>query len=195
MVKDPLRRHGVRRHDTVIGADAVLRATGSRRDEWFTLLDEQQAAAGDHPSIVARLAEEGVDPWWAHSVAVGYEQARGLRHPGRRADRTFEAAVSRAVAVAPDMAFAWLADAALRSRWLEVEPEVLGATRGRSVRWGWPDGGRVTLRLTALPDGRTRVAVRHRVEHDGRDDGGRMTALEHYWADRLDALRELAAQD
>ena len=185
MVKDPIRRH-----DVVIGDDAVERATGRRREEWFTLLDEQKAAGWEHPRIVACLVDHGVEDWWAQSVTVGYEQARGLRHPGQRADGTFEATTSRTLPVTPDIAFAWLADVAVRSRWLDVEPEVRGMTPGRSIRWAWPDGGRVTVRLTGLPDGRTRVAVQHR----GLDDVERLTALKVYWADRLDVLRELAAQ-
>jgi hypothetical protein len=32
------------------------------------------------------VTEHEVDSWWAQSVTVGYEQARGMRAPGQQSD-------------------------------------------------------------------------------------------------------------
>ncbi|HEY1104861.1 MAG TPA: DUF4287 domain-containing protein, partial [Agromyces sp.] len=66
-----------------VGDDAVQAATGRPRDEWFELLDAADAATWTHKDVATWLvAEHRVDPWWAQSVTVAYEQARGIRRPG-----------------------------------------------------------------------------------------------------------------
>src|SRR6478752_2994115 len=68
-----------------VGDDAVLQATGRPRDDWFELLDAGGAQALTHKEIATVLvARHGVDPWWAQSVTVAYEQARGIRRPGQK---------------------------------------------------------------------------------------------------------------
>ena len=82
-----------------VGDDAVVSATGKTRDEWFALLDAAGAAGWKHQAIATWLArDQGVDPWWAQGVTVGYEQARGIRLPGQRQDGTFEVSVTRTIA-------------------------------------------------------------------------------------------------
>ena len=82
-----------------IGDDAVVSATGKTRDEWFALLDDAGATGWKHQAIATWLArDQGVDPWWAQGVTVGYEQARGIRLPGQRQDGTFEVSVTRTIA-------------------------------------------------------------------------------------------------
>ena len=67
-------------------SDAAVRAATRRTwAEWFTELDAAGAATMRHPAIVAVLAaREELSPWWQQTVAVRYEQARGLRN--RRSD-------------------------------------------------------------------------------------------------------------
>lgn len=179
MVKDPIRSH-----EAVVGAEALLRATGQSREAWFARLDEAGATSWTHGPIASWLVEQGVDPWWAQSVTVGYEQARGMRVPGQRPDGSFEANVTRTLPVPTDEALRWLTEPAARQRWLDVEPELRSATAVRSVRWGWPDGGRVTLQVLPAPGGRTRLSVRHRTA-----DADAVAALKREWSDRLDRLQ------
>lgn len=181
MVKDP-----VRRHETAVGDEAVRRSTGRGREEWFTLLDAAGATEWDHTGIAAWLTEQGVDGWWAQSVTVGYEQARGMRLPGQRADGSFEAGASRTLPVPPDVTMTWLTDPERRRRWLEVEPEVRSATAVRSLRWGWPDGTRVTLQVMPASGGRTRLSAQHSVPDDAA-----VAAAKDAWGTRLDRLRAL----
>jgi hypothetical protein len=180
MIKDPIRPN-----ETAIGDAAVLARTGRGREEWFTLLDAAGALAWAHAGIARWLVEEHtVDPWWAQSVTVGYEQARGLRAPGQRPDGSFEAGASRTYPLPVEQVLRWLADAEQRDRWLDVVPEVRGTPSVRSVRWGWPDGTRVTIHLLGQPGDRTRVSVQHK----GLADAEALPPRKAYWAERLDCL-------
>ncbi|TPW72993.1 DUF4287 domain-containing protein [Schumannella sp. 10F1B-5-1] len=79
--------------------DSVRAATGRTPEEWFALLDAGQATTWGHTRIARRLVDEhGVDGWWAQNLTVRYEQARGLRRPGQKADGTFAASAGRTVA-------------------------------------------------------------------------------------------------
>lgn len=87
----------VRSHARGIPADRVLAATGTTPDDWYAQLDAADGHTIGHTAIAAWLVDAGVDPWWAQSVAIGYEQSRGLRVPGQRSDGTFAVSASRQV--------------------------------------------------------------------------------------------------
>ena len=180
MVKDPIRRH-----EATVGADAVQRSTGRARDEWFALLDDAGAGAWAHGPIAAWLVERGVDGWWAQSITVGYEQARGLRLPGQRPDGAFEANVTRTLPVPTEVTLAWLTDPDRRRRWLDVEPELRSTRAVRSLRWAWPDGSRVTVHVHAAPGDRTRLSVQHRTT-----DADALAELKAAWTGRFDRLQQ-----
>src|SRR5688572_8537736 len=62
-------------------------ATGHGWEHWFGLLDAWGATGRTHTEIARWLSSEhAVAGWWTQSITVGYEQARGLRAPGQRAD-------------------------------------------------------------------------------------------------------------
>ncbi len=185
MVKDPIRRH-----EATVGAEAVLRSTGRSREAWFALLDDAGATSWKHGPIASWLVEQGVDGWWAQSITVGYEQARGMRAPGQRPDGSFEANLTRTLAAPTDVTLGWLTDADRRARWLEVEPELRSTRATTSVRWGWPDGGRVTLHVLAAPGGRTRLSVQHRTQ-----DAAAIPELKRAWSARFDRLQAALEAD
>lgn len=202
-----------RSSEETAGDDKVLAATGRRRAEWFALLDDDGAASQSHGTIAALLMERyGVPGWWAQSVTVAYEQARGLRRPGQRPDGTYEVNVSRTVAASRSEIFAFASDDVARRLWLDGalsevalgdEPvllETVGATAPASVRWRWPatarggsDRGRVILALTDAPDradGTPSGKVRATVQHSRVLDPDDLPALKAFWAERLEALRD-----
>src|SRR5699024_2060959 len=109
-----------RRHDEVIGSEKLARATGRSREEWFELLDAASATGWSHGQIAEWLVtEHDVDGWWAQSITVGYEQARGMRQPGQRPDGTFDANVSKTCAAGAEHVFAQLTEDGLRTAWLD----------------------------------------------------------------------------
>ena len=74
----------------VTDPDALEAATGHDSVHWFALLDAAGAVGLAHRPIVEILQKQGVPDWWCQSITVRYEQERGLRAPGQRADGTFQ---------------------------------------------------------------------------------------------------------
>ena len=65
-----------RRSGHVRGGDP--KGTGKGWDDWFRVLDGWDATSRSHTEIARYVnGEHGVDGWWAQSVTVGYERARG----------------------------------------------------------------------------------------------------------------------
>src|SRR5919199_6695774 len=62
-----------------ISSEAVRAKTGKGWAEWFAVLDKAGAAKWPHKQIASFLHEQECGDWWSQMVAVGYEQARGLR--------------------------------------------------------------------------------------------------------------------
>lgn len=180
-----------RAHEQTVGAEAVQARTGRSRDAWYALLDEAGAQRWSHADIARWLVEQhAVDGWWAQSIAVGYEQARGMRLPGQRADGTFEATASVTLTAHVEHLFTLLTDPGPRSRWLDVEPVEQRTTPPRSVRWHWPDGSRVALRLTPQAGGKVRLAVQHQ-RLTGADQ---VRPAKEAWAARLRSVRDLVSE-
>ena len=177
-----------------VGTDAVARATGKAWDQWLAILDKAGAVAMPHKAIAAMLSEKfGVPPWWSQMVAVGYEQARGLREPHQKADG-FAASASRTVAAGLDRLYGAWADPALRAVWLGRAPiEVKRATDGKSMRIAWKAGGSsVDVNFYPAGAGRSRVQV----EHGKLADEKARAAQKSFWGgalDRLKAMLEKAA--
>ena len=142
-----------------VGDDAVRRATGRDRDEWFALLDEAGAVAWGHREIAEWLVgEQHVDPWWAQSLTVAYEQARGIRRPGQRQDGTFEASVTRTVDLGTEAALRALA--AIVTLQLDVDPLALNLTAKHPTARFPLDGGEFVLASSSpLDDGRSSIGL------------------------------------
>jgi len=185
MVKDPIRSH-----EDVVGETVVRSRTGRGRDEWFALMDIAGAADWTHGVVARWLVDQGVDGWWAQSLAVGYEQARGRRLPGQKADGSFETTTTVTLRADPERVLALLT-APLRTSWLDVEP-VDGSATTRRVHWTWADGSRVTVHLYPVAPDRVRVAV----QHHHVTDGSSLAELNASWTARLARLKaEVGASD
>ena len=96
----------------------VVEATGRGWQDWFAVLDEWEAAKRSHTEIARWLrTDRGVPGWYAQSITVGYERARGLRAPGERPDG-FAVGATRTVAVPVERLFAAFDDEGERARLL-----------------------------------------------------------------------------
>jgi hypothetical protein len=74
-----LFRRGLPPIDPHIEADKVVKETGHQREEWFKLLDEQQAFIWTTKQIIAWLKKRTkLNDWWAESIGVAYVESRGL---------------------------------------------------------------------------------------------------------------------
>ncbi len=177
-----------------VGSDAVARATGRAWDQWLAVLDAAGAAAMPHKAIAKLLSDRhGVPPWWSQMVAVGYEQARGLREAYRSGDG-FAATASRTMRASVDRLYTAWADPALRALWLGRAPvEVMRSADGKSMRMGWDAGdSRVEVQFVAKGPGKSAVALEHRKLADRRA----VLKQKDFWGkalERLKALLEKAA--
>jgi hypothetical protein len=99
---------------------AVRRATGKDWDEWLALLDAWGASGRTHAEIARHLHEtHGIDGWWAQSVTVGYERARGMRALHERPDGYFSVNVSKTLPVPVERLFTAFMDEDERAHWLD----------------------------------------------------------------------------
>jgi hypothetical protein len=181
-----------RAHTSVVGDEALESATGRTREEWFRLLDEEQAAGWAHRDIAAWLTRmHHVDAWWAQGVTVSYEQARGTRVPGQRQDGSFEASVSRTLPLDAERLWSLVTDPDRRAQWLETAVTVTGETSLASVRWALPDGTRVIGRLAPVRPGATRFTA----QHTRLPDDAAAAASKAAWSQRLALLAKLATEE
>ena len=170
-----------------VTADAARRNTGRDWDGWAAALDEWGAADQPHGAIVDWLTgQHGLDNWWAQTVTVEYERARGLRAPGSGRDGRFTVTASRtAAATATELAAAFT-DPARRTRWLpDGQLRLRTQQPGRTARFDWADGRtRVNVGFTDRGPGRATVAL----AHERLADQAEADHFRDYWRDRLDAL-------
>lgn len=124
------------------GSDESIRErTGRSWDAWFATLDAWGAAQRTHTEIARWLVtEHQVAGWWAQSITVGYEQARGMRAPGQQSDGYFSASGSKTVAVSVGRLFDAFADESKRTQWLPDKIQVRTTNAPKSLRADWDDG-------------------------------------------------------
>lgn len=153
-------------------------------------MDSWGAAGRAHRDIAAWLMNEhGVDHWWAQTLTVDYERARGLRKPGAKRDGTFSVTASVTVQVSAKRAFEAVVEGKVRRRWLP------GATlrertskAARSARFDWEDGAtRVNVGFTAKGTGKSQVALLH----ERLANAKAAKEMKTFWRGRLGALKEL----
>ncbi len=174
---------------TGVSHEAMVRATGKQIGQWLEILDAWGARERKHTEIARWLvAAHGIPRWWAQSVTVGYERARGMRV--RHQEPTgFSVSVSRTIAAAAERISDAFTDASLRSRWLPDAPISLRtANRGRSARFDWDDPpSRVGFDMFPKGEGKTQIGLGHEKLPDA-DTAERIKAM---WRERLTALKEL----
>jgi hypothetical protein len=166
--------------------EKVEAATGRVWRDWFDLLDDWGAVEREHPKIAAWLqAEHGVAGWWAQSITVEYEKARGLRPVGGSRDGSFSVNASKTVAVPVEQLFEAWSDPQQRARWLAHELRERTSSPPRNARYDWDDGSRVIVGFEALAESKSRVALSHERLPD-EHEAARLKAL---WRERLAALK------
>jgi hypothetical protein len=169
--------------------DTVTRATGSGWQQWFTRLDEWGAAARSHTEMARWLAaEQGVSSWWAQSITVAYEQARGLRAPGQQANG-WSVGASKTIPVPVERLFAAFNDEALRERWLPAaQMRLRTATAPKSARYDWEDGStRLAITFSPMTQAKSNVAI----QHERLPDAETAEEMKTWWRQRVSDLKRL----
>ncbi|MDQ4034634.1 MAG: DUF4287 domain-containing protein [Chloroflexota bacterium] len=168
---------------------AMRQATGRTIAEWLPILDEWGARERRHAEIARWLVtEHGVPGWWAQSVTVAYERARGMRAKYQTASG-FVASASRTVNAPIDRVLFAATDDDLRSRWLpDTGVSLRASTPGKSARFDWTDPpSRVVFGMTGKGMGKTLVGV----AHEKLPDGDAVQSMKALWRERLGVLKRL----
>ena len=142
-----------------MSSEAVRNGTGKTWEEWVELLDADNAATLNHTQIAALIVEKyGISGWWGRGVAVGYEQAKGLRVVGQGSDG-YAASASKTVNVPVERLWAAFARDDQRRQWLGEAPvEVTTATEPKSVRMKWlMDDSRVSIDFYSKGENKSNV--------------------------------------
>jgi hypothetical protein len=188
------RRHVARSEPWTTGdlgrtEQSIRTGSGKGWDEWIRILDAWGARERTHTEIARYVNQElGVPGWWAQTVTVGYERARGMRAVNQRPDG-FTVSVSKTIAVDPATLSKAFTQARARNRWLE--PGVLKVRTsqpGRSARFDVGDGRvRAAMGLTAKGPKKTTVAI----QFERLTDKKEVEALRTEWKERLAKLAEV----
>jgi hypothetical protein len=168
--------------------EKVQAATGRVWADWFALLDEWGAVDRAHPEIATWLnAEHGVPGWWAQTVTVEYERARGLRPFRGDRDGTHNVSASKTIAAPVDELFDAWTDPDRRVRWLgDVELRERTSRPPRTARYDWEDGStRVIVGFEAIGEAKSRVAL----SHERLPDEDEAVRLKAFWRERLAELK------
>jgi uncharacterized protein YndB with AHSA1/START domain len=165
---------------------AVTAKTGRSWDQWFAFLDKKGGEGLDHRGIV-QLLSDAVGPWWRQTVAVSYEQARGLRAKHEKPGG-FEVSASKTIDVpVSKLGEAWT-DTRLGKRWLPESVEIRKATAGKSIRVRWvKDETPVSVFLDAQGETKSRITIQHgRLKTSAAGE-----RMKKYWRGRLTDLKHI----
>jgi hypothetical protein len=167
--------------------EAVKAATGKVWVEWFKILDKAGAKKMRHQEITTVLQEKGVGPWWGQTVAVAYEQERGLRDRFQKCTGEYSTSGSRTMAAPMAKAFAAWTDDKLRKKWLpDGKLEITTATPGKYVRGRWGDS-RLSVGFVGKGAAKTQVAV----DHGKLANSKECAKMKTYWFAALNSLQAM----
>jgi uncharacterized protein YndB with AHSA1/START domain len=166
--------------------EALKKKTGCTWEKWVKALDHHKAFEMEHADI-AKLAagKYKAPPWWAQTVAVGYERIRGLRAAGQQRDGSFQASKSKTYNVPVATLFDAWADVATRKKWLNgTTLKIRKATKPKSMRLDWPEGGIVAV--TFFPKGAAKSYVS--IDQDKLPSKEVANRIKEEWGARFEAL-------
>jgi hypothetical protein len=173
-----------------LASDAVVeRETGKGYEEWFAILDAWEARQKSHRDIARHLMDEHAVPgWYAQTITVGYERARGMRVKHQR-PTGFEVSASKTIGVPVDVLFDAFVDDAERAKWLTSGTMSLRTSEAaRSARFDWEAGDtRVVIWFEDKGPAKSKVSLAHQKLADA-DDAETMKAM---WRERLGELKDL----
>jgi hypothetical protein len=167
--------------------DKVAAATGRRWEAWFSVLDRWGARQRKHAEMVAFLMEEhDVPGWWAQSITVWYERARGMRLKHQQADG-FTIYASRTIAVPVEVVFDAFVNPRSRRKWLNDGTMSLRTSQpAHTARFDWGDGA---TRISASFEDKGAAKATVAVAHERLPDPDEAEAAKAAWRERLAGLK------
>ncbi|MBW3538368.1 SRPBCC domain-containing protein [Candidatus Parcubacteria bacterium] len=194
---------------------AIQRATGKTWREWFALLDAAGADRMSHKDVARWLQEQKLieSGWWAQSVTVEYEKARGLRVLGQTKDAGFQIGVQKTLSISPEAAWrliisgegvgAWLGSTDSKLTFMPGETyrtvdgtsgQIRTVSEGTKIRLTWqpPDWPQPsTLQIYLLPAG-SHTSVRF--HHEMLAGPEQREQMRRHWRGVLSELERLVSR-
>lgn len=166
--------------------DTIEQATGTTWKAWFSILDRWGAQERTHRETAAFLKEEhDVPGWWAQTITVWYQRARGMRLKHQQSDG-FSISASKTIAVPVDVAFEAFVNPRTRRKWLDGSMRLRTSRPDISARFDWGDGStRLIVSFEEKGPSKSVVAIAHERLPDA--DEAETTKLR--WRQRLSELK------
>jgi hypothetical protein len=172
---------------TGVSNEAVLKATGKDWNEWIKILDKAGSIKKTHKEIAEYLTENfEISGWWAQSVTVYYEQAKGLRKKHQKIDG-YEIGSSKTVNVPLDKLYkAWNSSKNI-SEWTNGQNfQITKATENKSIRAAWNNGStRISIDFYEKGKDKSQVALQH-MKLKNSDDAEKM---KKFWRDVMELMK------
>ena len=189
------RRHVVTpkevlRDEDLPQTDAKLEAnTGKGWRGWLRILDAWGARERKHGEIAEHLMEEHRVPgWWAQTITIGYQRARGMRAKYQTLGGSFQVSVSKTFPVGVGKVFAAFSDTRQRNRWLERGMlKIRTSQKNKTARFDFRDG---TSRVVAFFDPKDRAKSTVTVQHERLASAREVEEMRAMWKERLSELKE-----
>ncbi len=171
-----------------VSSEAVQAKTGKTWPEWVAVLDAAGCRQMTHKEIVAVVNDKfGIGEWWQQMVAVGYEQAAGLRAKGQKVDG-YSVSTNKTINVPIAALYKAWADTRTRARWLPETFTVRKATPDKSLRILWGDGkSTVDVNLYVKGEAKSQVSLEHSKLKTARE----AAKLKKFWSEKIAALKAL----
>jgi len=169
-----------------VSDEAVKSKTGKDWAEWLMVLDAAGAQTMTHKQIVSILVDQhNVSDWWCQMVAVGYEQARGLREKYQKTDG-YSASASKTFNHPVTEVFSAWVDDSMRTKWMPQNViEIRKSTTDRSLRINWLENSS-PVNVDFYPKGESKAQVS--INHDKLADQDEVTRLKEFWKNALQQL-------
>jgi len=144
-----------------IGEAKVKAATGRGWMGWFVILNTMKATSLPHKEVAKRLrAEHGAPDWWAQTIAVAYERARGGRKANERAGGTFAVNVTKVMPVSLPKLFAAATDPRTRKSWFPPGAfEETSKTDNKYWRGRWKKDSKLEFGFNAKGSAKSQIAL------------------------------------
>lgn len=185
---------------------AAIKRTGHGLDYWFKVLDRFGTGHGHTKTAEYLYSKHRLPGWYAQSITVTWERARGLRLENQSCTGAFQVSVSRSIAAPVEALVDLINHAGTRKRWLEgVDPSLRKGMedafaagkamelkkRGQArMRYKWLSST-VELRLTANPNGKSTLVA----DSSALPDADAVAVRREAFGQALDRLRDLCRAD
>lgn len=200
----PVKRPGMPRGE--VSNAAAIKRTGHGLDYWFKVLDRFGTGHGHTRTAEYLYLKHKLPGWYAQSITVTWERARGLRQENQSCTGEFQVSVSRSIAAPVEALVDLINHAKTRKQWLEgVDPALRKGMedafaagkamelkkRGQArMRYKWLSSV-VELRLTANPNRKSTLVA----DSSALPDADAVAVRREAFAHALDRLRELCRGD